>query len=220
MYRVQNYLKKSFLMAILLLPFGCDFKGESTIMPVGGELEELISKIDSGSNKGRCEAFFSIYELGKTAIPYLIERIDEPRLESFGLKSPNVHLSLQGESSINYKPLGVLYAYMVDFILLKNDLNKVTCADNQQEVLPIGPIHFVSRYGMIAKGEGVTSKIGKVHNFEELLLKDLTPDDMKEIKQHYSKWWLNNERHDLENLRLNYIKKISTPLSGTVYFWF
>ncbi len=223
MLKKQLNLKTIFLFSLLITSYGCDSSGDSNGYTQAGNsqvFEEIIAKIDKGSNKQRCEALLEIYPMGKDVIPYLIERIDEPRREFFGLKNSNITISIKGESQINHKPLGILYAYMVDFILLKNDLTTITCSDNQLEILPVGNLNYISPYGMLGRVEDRANKKVKGYKFSTLDFENLPPLDMREVKTSYENWWFYNKRYDLDRLRSDYIRSSSTPLGSSLYYWY
>lgn len=215
-----KYTTRAVLSFLLLIIVSCDSSGLIGITEVDSSIEELISNIDKGSNRVRCESLLSLYPYGKSAIPYLIERIDEPRGESFGLKNTNITITKRGESLIHEKPLGVLYAYMVNFILIKNNLKGISCSDNQTEILPKGNVTFVSPYGMINKAEEKSWKRGRRSVSSTISFNTLSSEDMIEIKTQYNKWWFENKRHEIDRLRVNYMRNISSPLGRSLYYWY
>lgn len=204
----KNY-KILILSCFLLLSYGCD---SSPVYSGNAEIERLIVVVDRGSNKERCQALGELYTFGKDAIPYLIAKIDEQRVESFGLKNPNYNILVLDEENIETKHIGVFYAYVIEFILLQNNMSKAICGENGHEILPKGHITFVSPFGMINK----TVKDGADYK----KFRNLTSKDMSAIKNRYNSWWVRNENYTLKSLREYYIHRRNYPLKDSIYYWY
>jgi len=209
---LKRLLFQILAVGVLFLSFSCGNPADNR----KAEIETLVMQMDRGLNASRCEALSSLYAYGKDAIPYLIEKIDEPRKEGYSLKNPSVKMDVQGEEKIFFKNIGVLYAYGIEFLLLDNDPKSFSCLSGS--IVPSTANDTVSYYGMIGLGEEGGKRWNPI--VEEDTLKLLSKEDIKTIKETYKRWFDRNERNPINRMRSDYSRRIDYPLKGSGYYWY
>jgi len=140
------------------------------------------------------------YLMGKDAIPCLIDLIDINKKTLVGFQDP--------KSSTIYpftfnNQIGIKAAYLIEFILSKDSIEAIKGVEWEQKIKP----YRIYQYGVIVKKENNTP-----------VLEPLNYDDMKELKEIYSKWWQLNKEKPLELLRKEW-KGNNLILNNSCYKW-
>ncbi|MDH3975671.1 MAG: hypothetical protein OEV42_15440 [Deltaproteobacteria bacterium] len=158
-----------------------------------------LKKVISESIEDRYRAILELHKLGKRAIPYLINEIDQKGKTFISLKNPklsNIH-----PESLKENYCGITYAYIVELILAKKEFKE---SKDGEILFPLGNYgpNYVYSFGLILdKGSHAP-----------------THEDMKRIKGIYQVWWENHKSSSLDILREKWLNNIR-PLSKSSYFW-
>jgi hypothetical protein len=160
----------------------------------------LIKDLKSNDLKTVREAIYELHMLSTSAIPYLIEEIDDTSRTYINLMDP-----FASTLSLGTCNQGVLAAYMIELVFRREELIK---SENYSlDVLfPFinqpGITNYIFRSGVIVKRKG----------------EYLTYEDMQKIKAYFKFWWHENKDESIVKLRVEW-RKDNHPLNDTEYQW-
>lgn len=175
-----------------LLSFGQQRKSIESDHGIKRNLETL----KSGTTCQRRAAIVALHQMGKAAIPVLIEHIDDRDVApSSTLMLENPMLS-SAPASQKDEFSGVIDAYVVELILARETLR-----DDKD-------CTFLLTEGDYAYGWGVIMKDGKL----------VSADELAHVKKQYLQWWEENRNKSLAALRVEWKKRIR-PLTGSEFHW-
>jgi hypothetical protein len=159
-------------------------------------IQPYLETLKSGRNCPRRAAIVALHQMGKTAIPLLIDHINDSDVApSSTLMLANPILS-SAPASQKDELSGVINAYVVELILASETLrDEKDCT-------------FLLSEGDYAYGWGVIMKDGEV----------ISATDLAPVKQQYLQWWGKNHNKSLSTLRVEWKKRIR-PLTGSEYHW-
>jgi hypothetical protein len=160
-------------------------------------VQQYLNTLKSGTICARRKAIFALHHLGKSAIPLLIDHIDDRQVASKStLMLANPILSYAPPGSQRDEFSGVIYAYVVELILARRSLHDdLDCT-------------FILSTGEFAYPHGLIIRDSKV----------ISATDLAQVKQVYSRWWEENRHKSLAALRLDWEKSVR-PLTGSQYNW-
>lgn len=148
----------------------------------------------------RINIIFDLHKCGKSAIPSLIDNISNDKEIFIRLVNPVVP-DLRGVSGKMY--VGELSAYLVELILGRDALtNKSERKIDQAFPLGANPQNYVFGKGIIFDQK--KNRIMK--------------DDLSNIQSFYKKWWQENGRKDITDLRKHW-NSGDNILLGSGYYW-
>ena len=185
-YAVNNFWAVS-SMILILFSMVC-------APPVKEDPIKMLSSDDLFDNK---RAIVSLYMMGKSAIPKLIEKIDDSNIVLFDLGDPT---SSSWQKEDTEKRLGSIAAYLIEWILAIDDINLDDIMESpfflgndiENYIYPVGSIVIEERR--------------------------VSAGDLVVVKGLYEDWWRRNSAKELSELRLEWRQGIR-PLSGTVFSW-
>ncbi|TKG87728.1 hypothetical protein EYV94_28025 [Puteibacter caeruleilacunae] len=148
-----------------------------------------------------CDLYIQSYEIGKAAIPILIELIDVKQKSFVGFSNP-YSSTLEGFLLNNYK--GIIAAYTIELILAKDTLNNIDVEYNG--TTQVNPLNIYG-YGVIVRSDK-----------KDIVKEPLTYDEIKEVKKLYFEWWKNSKAKSLLQLRDEWKQKGSV-LKNSSFKW-
>jgi len=155
---------------------------------------EPIDMLFSAKYRDIKKGIISTYQMGEAAIPDLIDRIAESRLDGIVLKSPMSSL-FEGP-----RPRGFVAAYFIEWILAIDAIDQDDIM-NSPYVLGNDLRYYIYQEGSICKGNDMISS-----------------KDLAAVKRAYAEWWNRSSSKGLKELRQEW-KQNRRPLSGTVFSW-
>jgi hypothetical protein len=153
----------------------------------------LKSKLFDDNKAG----ILQLYKMGKNAIPLLIDAIADPTRTQLILVNPTVS-NREGEDLSPY--FGVLACYLIEWIQATEYINESDFI-NSPFLFGDPPDSYIYEYGRIMV-DG----------------RNISKDDLSQLKAIYRTWWQNNRRKKLEELRRDWKMK-KRPLNDTRYYW-
>jgi len=159
-----------------------------------GDCQKVKSLIHSNNR------FDTLYQMGKGAIPCLIDFIDIEKRTSVGFIDP---LSSNIPSFVLNNYYGIEAAFIIEYILGKDSL-QITI--NNLRNRKFGNPNLFA-YGVIVKKED-----------EKKGFEPLKYEDMLAIKSIYAKWWEINRNKAIAVLREEWNRN-NRPLNGSIYKW-
>ncbi len=149
----------------------------------------------------------SVYKLGKTAIPLLINDIDRKEKLFIGFGKRHLSTFPPVYWSDNYR--GIRSAYFIDYILKRDSVykhkNKSLSSmpeGEAKEMVLKSHFYYLGNSNVIAKDDDN---------------EPLTYEDMQIVKKIYERWWRANKHKPIDELRKEFWKK--SILEGTPYHW-
>jgi hypothetical protein len=175
--------------------------------PANKRLTAVETLLTAAENGGLCEqrkAFARVHQLGKTAMPSLIDGIGSDRKAYlFALKDPYSSAIYPGE--MERHSVGVWALFAIDAILSREAEPKHFGSEDPEKCDFLFATYDRQKYrASIAptkgKGEAVSHS------------------DMLEIQRIYRMWWEKNKTKSTEQLRADW-KNGDRPLKGSDYRW-
>jgi hypothetical protein len=162
-----------------------------------GNAQRYMASLKSGTICERRAAIVALHRLGKSAIPALIDHIDDGGVAaSSTLMLANPLLSYVPPGSLRDEFSGVIYAYVIELILARDTLR-----DDKDCTFLLNNGDYAYPHGLIMKGNNIISAT-----------------ELAQVKQAYLGWWVKNRNENLASLRLEW-KKSVRPLTGSGYSW-
>ena len=160
--------------------------------------EQYLLSLKTGTMCERRAAITGLFQMGKAAIPILIDRIGDKEIaKSSTLMLANPALSYAPPGSQRDAYSGVLYAYVIELILARESLHSSS-----------GDCMFLLDHSDYAYGHGLIMKGPNV----------IRDSELSRVKQLYSQWWETHRNEDLITLRRDW-QKSRRPLAGSAYQW-
>ena len=182
---------------LFFMTFGYAQNGESYF-------EQLSSKPDFKEVKSFAD---SVYELGKTAIPLLINDFARKEKVFIGLGKRHLSTFPLVYWRDNYR--GIRSVYFIEYILKrdsiykqnKESLNNMPEGEAKDMVLE-SYLYYLWNSNVIAK------------NVND---EPLTYENMQKVKKIYERWWRVNRHKSVDELRKEFCRK--SILEGSPYHW-
>jgi len=163
------------------------------IMCTPGRQNNLLDMLFNDNQDIVKRAIIAFHKMGKSAIPLLIDSIDNARPMKIILESPR-------NSTIEIaRPRGFVAAYLIEWILA---IDHIDPDDMMKSPYLLG--NDLNNY--------IYSPCIVIDGREALA------EDLIVIKKLYQEWWRNNSFKELDELRHEWKQNIR-PLSGTAFSW-
>lgn len=201
--KMRNFISATLLAAALIAAAaGCTARKAEPV-------EEAVQQLLYGPMR---PAIVELHARGKESIPALIAVIDSSETTGAPFLDP---ASSTISNALSEFRKGVAAAYVIEMILMTEELHFAGDQDwsgplglNRQHYLYTGQQGVIIHSG----GDSGWSGVGSSGD------RGLTVEELKEVKAIYQKWWEENKKKSIEELRADW-KEGRRPLSGSAYMW-